>query len=248
MLVAVEDAHWIDHPTREVMMFILMRLRVHDLRAIFARRPLTATERVTPGINMVEVGPLDDEAAGRLLDLLHPGLPESVRGRVLAEAAGNPLAITELPQTSVGVELLPSGTPLRTRLETAFAGRVLSLDPRVRTTLLVTALDGDRLEHRAELSPHDLIEVERLEPGDPRLDAVGHAVPASPRPVGHHQHGRPRRDPAGPRRAGRPAPRRPGAPDVAPGRGGGRARRTPRGRDRGGGPRGQPARRFGRWR
>ncbi|WP_062430818.1 AAA family ATPase [Herbidospora daliensis] len=162
VLVAVEDAHWVDHPTREVMMFILMRLRAHDLRAIFARRPLTATERVTPGINMVEVGPLDDEASGRLLDLLHPGLPESVRARVLAEAAGNPLAITELPQTSVGVELLPSGAPLRTRLETAFAGRVLSLEPRVRTTLLVTALDGDRLEHRAELSPHDLVEVERL--------------------------------------------------------------------------------------
>ncbi|GAA2207660.1 LuxR family transcriptional regulator [Nonomuraea monospora] len=161
VLIAVEDAHWVDHPTREVMMFILLRLRPYDLRAIFARRPLTATERVTPGINMIEVGPLADDAAGQLLDLLHPGLPPSVRERVLAEAAGNPLAITELPLTSVGVELLPSGASLRTRLETGFAGRLLELPPRIRTTLLVTALDGDRLEHRAELSPYELLEVER---------------------------------------------------------------------------------------
>ncbi|MFI7134348.1 AAA family ATPase [Nonomuraea sp. NPDC050153] len=161
VLIAVEDAHWVDHPTREVMMFILLRLRPYGLRAIFARRPLTATERVTPGIHMLEVGPLDDEAAGRLLDLLHPHLPPPVRERVLAEAAGNPLAITELPQTSVGVELLPAGASLRTRLETGFAGRLLELPPRIRTTLLVAALDGDRLEHRAELSPYELLEAER---------------------------------------------------------------------------------------
>ncbi|WP_157252844.1 AAA family ATPase [Nonomuraea typhae] len=161
VLIAVEDAHWVDHPTREVMMFILLRLQPYDLRAVFARRPLTATERVTPGIDMLEVGPLDDGASGQLLDLLHPGLPPSVRERVLAEAAGNPLAITELPQTSVGVELLPTGASLRTRLETGFAGRLLELAPRIRTTLLVTALDGDRLEHRAELSPYELLEAER---------------------------------------------------------------------------------------
>ncbi|MFB4284954.1 AAA family ATPase [Nonomuraea sp. MTCD27] len=161
VLLAVEDAHWVDHPTREVMMFILMRLRPYDLRAVFARRPLTATERVTPGIHMLEVGPLDDEAAGQLLDLLHPNLPPPVRERVLAEAAGNPLAITELPQTSVGVELLPAGASLRTRLETGFASRLLELPPRIRTTLLVAALDGDRLHHRAELSPYELLEAER---------------------------------------------------------------------------------------
>ncbi|WP_187414163.1 AAA family ATPase [Nonomuraea sp. PA05] len=161
VLIAVEDAHWVDHPTREVMMFILLRLQPYDLRAVFARRPLTATERVTPGVRMLEVGPLDDEAAGRLLDLLHPGLPPSVRARVLAEAAGNPLAITELPQTSAGVDLLPTGASLRTRLETGFAGRLLELAPRIRTTLLVAALDGDRLHHRAELSPYELQEAER---------------------------------------------------------------------------------------
>ncbi|MDH2426345.1 LuxR family transcriptional regulator [Sphaerisporangium sp. TRM90804] len=161
VLIAVEDAHWMDHPTREVMMFVLLRLRPYDLRAVFARRPLTATERVTPGIHTLEVGPLDDEAAGRLLDLLHPGLAPSARRRVLAEAAGNPMAITELPPTSGCVEPLPTGASPRTRVESGFAARLLELPPRIRTTLLVAALDGDRLEHRAELSPYELLEVER---------------------------------------------------------------------------------------
>ncbi|MGJ6969423.1 AAA family ATPase [Streptosporangium sp. G11] len=160
-LIAMEDAHWVDHPTREVMMFILLRLQPYDLRAVFTRRPLTATERVTPGVHMLEVRPLDDKAAAQLLNLLHPGLPPSVREQILAEAAGNPLAITELPQTSVDPEPPPTGAPLRTRLETGFASRLLQLPPHIRTTLLVAALDGDRSHHRTELSPYELLEAER---------------------------------------------------------------------------------------
>ncbi|MFC7640563.1 response regulator transcription factor [Streptosporangium lutulentum] len=64
--------------------------------------------------------------------------------------------------------MLPSGAPLRTRLESGFAGRALSLPAPSHTALLITALDGDRLEHRSEeaqptsLSPRDLLEIERL--------------------------------------------------------------------------------------
>ncbi|ROO85859.1 regulatory LuxR family protein [Actinocorallia herbida] len=170
VLIAVEDAHWVDVPTREVMMFILLRLSRWDLRAIFARRPLTASERVTPGINTIEVGPLPDTEAGELLDLLHPGLPPAVRGRVLDDAAGNPLALAELPaalgtDAATPMEMLPSGTSVRTRLEEGFAGRALTLPDEVRAALLVTALDGDGLENTARpvaLTAADVLEIERL--------------------------------------------------------------------------------------
>lgn len=173
VLIAVEDAHWVDVATREVMMFSLLRLEPYDIRAVFARRSLTATERVTPGIQMLEVQPLAEEAAGELLGLFHPGLPEAVRRRVLQEAAGNPLALAELPQAfgtdaATGLEMLPDGAPVRTRLESGYAGRVLSLPNALRTALLLTALDGDRLEHRADpvrptaLPAHDIIAVERV--------------------------------------------------------------------------------------
>ncbi|WUQ36892.1 LuxR family transcriptional regulator [Streptomyces sp. NBC_00234] len=173
VLIAVEDAHWVDVPTREVMMFLLLRLKPHDIRAVFARRPLTASERVTPGIRMFEVEPLDELAAEELLDLLYPGLPESVRHRALREAAGNPLALAELPgvfgtDAAIGLEMLPDGAPVRTRLESSYAGRVLALPTALRTALLLTALDGDRVEHRATtarpttLSSLDVQEVERV--------------------------------------------------------------------------------------
>ncbi|WP_331769719.1 AAA family ATPase (plasmid) [Embleya sp. NBC_00888] len=170
VLIAVEDAHWVDHPTREVMMFILLRLGRWDLRAIFARRSLTASERVTPGINTIEVAPLAGAAAGELLDLLHPGLPPAVRQRVLDEAAGNPLALAELPavigtDAATPMEMLPSGTPVRTRLEAGFAGRALTLSAPLRAALLVTALDGGGLENSARpvaLTAADVLEIERL--------------------------------------------------------------------------------------
>ncbi|MFD7657413.1 AAA family ATPase [Actinosynnema sp. NPDC059797] len=168
LLIAVEDAHWVDHPTREVMMFLLLRLAPHDIRALFARRPLVSSERVTPGIAMLEVGPLPDEDAGALLDELHPGLPDAARGRVLLEAAGNPLALAELPHVvgTDALDLLPVGASPRTRLESTYATRVVALPTPVRTLLLQTALDGDRLENDAlrpsALSPLDLVEVERL--------------------------------------------------------------------------------------
>ncbi|MFC6093532.1 AAA family ATPase [Saccharothrix lopnurensis] len=167
VLIAVEDAHWVDHPTREVMMFLLLRLAPHDIRALFARRPLLSSERVTPGIAVLEVGPLPERDAGALLDELHPGLPSAARDRVLSAAAGNPLALAELPH-AVGtdaLDLLPAGASPRTRLESTYATRVVGLPTAVRTALLQTALDGDRLEDEAPLptalTPLELVEVER---------------------------------------------------------------------------------------
>ncbi|GAA3047673.1 AAA ATPase domain-containing protein [Actinokineospora globicatena] len=170
VLVAVEDAHWVDHPTREVMMFMLLRLRPYDLRAIFARRPLLSSERVTPNIHMYEVRPLADADAIDLLARSHPDLPVRARDQVLHYAAGNPLALVELPgvlgtDAATGLEMLPPGASTRTKLESTFAGRVRELDTDVRRTLLLTALDGDRLENRAHptsLAPSLLAELERV--------------------------------------------------------------------------------------
>jgi DNA-binding CsgD family transcriptional regulator len=173
VLIAVEDAHWIDHPTRDIMMFLLLRLDPYDIRAVFARRPLTSTERVSPGINMLEVSALASDAADELLSLLHPGLTETARQRVLTYAAGNPLALAELPDTRDGelgldMDLLPAGAPLRTRLESVYTARILALDADVREPLLQAALDGDRLErrghpvHATTLSAHAVRDIERL--------------------------------------------------------------------------------------
>ena len=171
LLIAVEDAHWVDEPTREIMMFVLLRMRPWDLRAVFTRRPLQDRERVLPEINMLEVGPLDAIASGQLLDATAPGLPGAARAQVLRQAAGNPLALVELPSAigpsaAAGPDMLPAATPVRTRLESVYAARLARLTEATRQRLLRVALDGDALEHGAGgpdgLSARDVAELEDI--------------------------------------------------------------------------------------
>ena len=84
------------------------------------------------------------------------GLPAAARTRVLREAAGNPLAILELPAVVGRREDEPGpagGVPLTDRLERAFADRVSDLPDATRLLLLVAALsDEDRLDEILEAS------------------------------------------------------------------------------------------------
>jgi hypothetical protein len=93
------------------------------------------------------LGGLDDATAAALLDTAAPGLPLTTRSRVLHEAAGNPLALLELPgagRPAADEQSLPGGLPLTDRLERAFAGHVSDLPDTTRLALLVAALsDGD---------------------------------------------------------------------------------------------------------
>lgn len=143
VVIAVEDSHWVDRPTRDLMMFLLMRLADNDISAVFTRRALTSSERVTDGITMLGISPLDDESAERLLSILHPQLDVDLRRRVLRDAAGNPLALHELPSaypaTSESGDLA-SPERLQTRLEALFAARVAELAPATRSSLLALAL------------------------------------------------------------------------------------------------------------
>jgi len=81
------------------------------------------------------------------------GLPQAERNRILEEAAGNPLALIELPLAGKHpMPQEPGGLPLTERLERAFAARVADLPEQTRLLLLVAAVnDGDELDevHRA---------------------------------------------------------------------------------------------------
>jgi DNA-binding CsgD family transcriptional regulator len=67
-----------------------------------------------------------------------------IRDRLLSEAAGNPLALTELPITAAGREPnAPGSLPLTQRLEQAFAARVSDLPEATRLLLLVAAHSDD---------------------------------------------------------------------------------------------------------
>jgi DNA-binding CsgD family transcriptional regulator len=146
MLVVVEDAHWMDRASLDVLGFVARRIESDPLVLVAVTRG-TDDRLGRTGLPVLHLDPLTDETSGELLDAVAPGLALQVRRRFLAEAAGNPLALTELPVAlqSVGgaYALTPGPLPLTERLERTFTARVSRLPADTRAVLLLAALNGD---------------------------------------------------------------------------------------------------------
>ncbi len=149
LLLVAEDAQWLDRPTLDVLAFVARRIESDPIILLAATRDGYPSVLRDAGLPELEVCGLDEETAGALLDAVAPRLSLVARGRVLLEAAGNPLALVELPQVVCGYEdggLVSGPLPLTERLERAFAARVSDLPDETRLVLLVAALDdGDAI-------------------------------------------------------------------------------------------------------
>jgi DNA-binding CsgD family transcriptional regulator len=146
LLVVVEDAHWMDRASLDVLGFVARRIESDPLVLVAVTRG--TDERLgRAGLPELPLHPLTDEVSAELLDAVAPGLGQQVRRRLLEEAAGNPLALTELPVAlqSVGgaYALTPGPLPLTERLERTFTARVSRLPIDTRAILLLAALNGD---------------------------------------------------------------------------------------------------------
>jgi DNA-binding CsgD family transcriptional regulator len=146
LMVVVEDAHWMDRASLDVLGFVARRIESDPLVMVAVTR--RTDERLAgAGLTELHLNPLTDEVSGELLDVVAPGLGPQVRRRLLEEAAGNPLALTELPVAlqSVGgaYALTPGPLPLTERLERTFTARVSRLPADTRAVLLLAALNGD---------------------------------------------------------------------------------------------------------
>src|SRR4051794_36375700 len=144
LLLVVEDAHWLDGPTADALAFIARRIESDPVLLLAAARDGYPSGLTGAGLPEQRLAGLDDATAAALLDAAAPGLPLATRSRVLREAAGNPVALLELPAAAEqpgNEQSMPGGVPLTERLERAFAGRVSDLPDATRLLLLVTALN-----------------------------------------------------------------------------------------------------------
>ncbi|WP_165503351.1 AAA family ATPase, partial [Actinomadura fibrosa] len=143
LLLAVDDAQWMDRPTVDVLGFVARRLGTEPIVLLLAVRDGYPTPLKDCGIPELRLRRLDEDAAASLLDESAPELAPELRRRVLAEAAGVPLALVELPRALDARG--PGGDtgflPLTDRLERAFALRVAELPAPTRALLLVAAAD-----------------------------------------------------------------------------------------------------------
>lgn len=146
LLLVVEDAHWLDPPTAEVLAFVARRIESDPVLLLVAARDGYPSALADAGLPQHRLAGLDDATAAALLDAVAPGLPLTARNRVLREAAGNPLALLELPAVAGEPDdepLVPGSLPLTERLERAFAARVSDLPDATRLVLLVAALSDE---------------------------------------------------------------------------------------------------------
>jgi DNA-binding NarL/FixJ family response regulator len=142
VLLIVDDAQWMDRASAEVLEFVARRIGHQRIGVLAAARFLDSG-----GSPETLVEPLDAAAAAALLEARHPGLAPATRQRLLSEAAGNPLALLELPallsedQLSGRAEL-PPWLPLTERLVTLFAARIKDLPDDTKDLLLLAAFES----------------------------------------------------------------------------------------------------------
>ncbi|MFF4490725.1 BREX system ATP-binding domain-containing protein [Streptomyces sp. NPDC001544] len=146
VLVLVDDLHWADSSSAAVLLFL--HQRITGLRAVMvcAGRPDRSALEGWPA-HPVDVEALSRVESGVLLRRRHPGLTAAAAERVMDEAAGNPLALVELPgqlagEHRRGVVPLPERLSLGQRLEALYVRRLRSLPADAARLLLLTALDG----------------------------------------------------------------------------------------------------------
>jgi DNA-binding CsgD family transcriptional regulator/tetratricopeptide (TPR) repeat protein len=146
LLCLIDDAQFLDTASAEALVFSARRLGAEPVAMLFAVREGEARTFEAPGVPDLVLEGIAAEPAVRLLRESAPAAADPVREWLLAEAAGNPLALLELPKGLSDAQLegraaLPEAIPLTARLRSAFEQRVGRLPAATRATLLIAALD-----------------------------------------------------------------------------------------------------------
>ena len=144
VLLLIDDVHWLDSVSSHVLSAIGRRLAHPRLRALVSRRIPYQSVFSTAGWRELELAPLNGADSAQLFDRAELALSATARSAILTAAAGNPLALTELPRCSEGLGGCDhlSAMPLTERLVEVFGGRLDQLDAVTRAELLRAALDG----------------------------------------------------------------------------------------------------------
>lgn len=144
LVLVVDDAHWLDEASATALAFVARRLLAEPIALIFATRDVGRDLGAFPSLF---VGPLSRTDALALLESVLPArLDQSVLERMVAEAAGNPLALVELPRALTNDQLaggfgLPAALPLSARIEHSFQRRLAALPRDTQRLLLVAAAE-----------------------------------------------------------------------------------------------------------
>ena len=208
VLCLVDDAQWMDQVSVEVLGFIARRLYADRVGMLFTVRAGEDPMAALAGLPEMTVGGLPEEVAGELLAASAAGpVDGQVSRQIVADTAGNPLALVEAAAELTPAELsgaVPLSWPLRFggRLEELYLSRMRALPASTQTLLLLAAADpsGDaalvwKAARQLGIDPQagEMTGVERLVSWEPSVQfrhplirsAAYYAAPAPARRRGH---------------------------------------------------------------
>jgi len=208
VLVVADDAHWLDRSSLDTLAFVGSRLDAEPVVLLVGARGQAPPPGFDRGFPELHLEPLSAADAGRLLD----GQPRPPRGRartqVLAQAAGNPMALIELAKViaddpAASRRWAAEPLPLSDRLSAVLTSRFAALPETARAALVLAAVaDGPDLHIAAShgagpdaraLTPAEqlgLVKVDRtgLQFSHPLVrSAIYHSAPFAQRAAAHRQ-------------------------------------------------------------
>ena len=142
LLALVDDAHCLDAPSREALLFAGRRLGREGMVLLFGIRECDWIVR--SGLDTLELRGLPPEGASALVGSTGAHLTPAVRERLVADTGGNPLAMLEAISIMteaqlLGIEPIPEPLPVGNSIERAFSEQLRGLPVETRRALLVAA-------------------------------------------------------------------------------------------------------------
>ncbi|CAN5184896.1 helix-turn-helix transcriptional regulator [soil metagenome] len=170
LLLVIEDTHWADQSTRDMLSFLLSRIdaagfaivasyRSDDLHRRHPLRRQVAEWSRLRGVDRISLNPLPDDAVRQLVaELIPEGLPEAEIADVIARAEGNAFFVEEL--TSAAAD---PGSFIPADLADVLLVRLDRLDDHARQVVRTASASGRRVTHglleaTADLAPDALDE------------------------------------------------------------------------------------------
>ena len=141
----VDDAHWLDRESLEVLGFVGRRLHAESTGLLFCAREASPGLAALDGLPTRHLSGLEPAAARALLAATVSGpLNARVAARIISETGGNPLALRELavhltPDQLAGRSPMPPRLPVGRRLHGHFLHQAKMLPPDTGTWLLLAS-------------------------------------------------------------------------------------------------------------
>ena len=159
VLLVIEDLHWADRSTRDLLAFLARTLRTgritivasyrsDDVHRRHPLRPLLADLARRPDIERIELAPFSRaEMAELLAGLASDAIDPQLFERVFTRSEGNAFFAEELMRAAGGGSALRDSRGLPVALADVLLTRTEALSASARTVLRLTAVAGRRASH-----------------------------------------------------------------------------------------------------